>query len=459
MEMTKEGGVSVISTLRQLIRGSTSRITRLKPVFLFWAIALGVVMPIVSALLYPTYHVMMPQPVYELTRLVEFPFVTLELSFIFWVMGKGFSFRRCFLNFPCDIRIAIFVLLVVIFSGVFFVSKNTAYSLLHSVLWIIHLVFALSLLFEFSRARPGGHDGDGFLGWHAIGLAVLGIFTAWRFTNPPPVDSLPFGEILWRGAIPGFIDVRHLGSWAGALAAGFAIRILFGMPDARLWWARLCYFLAAAMTIWSGTRAAVLAIIFVTFVFLMCLRRLPAWKKTGWAALASVLACGAAYILVWDRPPFWLITFSELASAEELTKTRAIMWGRTVQLWLQSPWLGLGTGSIFWEYGPDMTPTQPHNVALQFLVSWGVIGALSGLWILLRGLRVIHQKGISNPKLFGLLGVFHALVFQSLFEGMLHYPRFITEVIVLGLLIYCYDDDQKSDFEIDPCKNPKEAAY
>lgn len=111
------------------------------------------------------------------------------------------------------------------------------------------------------------------------------------------------------------------------------------------------------------------------------------------------------------------------------------MWAATFSRWLDSPLLGWGSGSTFWEVYTGWTHTQPHNVLLQFLISWGVLGAAGGLWLLGRATMAAHRAGQADPQRLALLAMLYALLFQSLFEGMLHYPRFITAIIVLFALL------------------------
>lgn len=411
----------------------------------FWAIALGVALPLASAILFPTYFTRMASQQYETLRLLEMPYVVFEVAFFLWAGRHGFNLSVAIRELPRDVKIAGGVFVFALFASSIFIAKDTSYALTHSLLWLVHLIFALAVL-HFFREDPV-RSGDGYISWHGIGLAILALYTAWWFSFPPPVEELPFGEIMLRGAVPGFIDVRHLGSWTGAIAAGLAIRILYGEADEGLAPARFFYVLAAGLTVWSGTRAAVLAMAAVVLVFIIARRQLPPVSRILWALALTVVACAAAYAFLVDHIAFWLFVPEELGSAEELTATRSVLWGRTIELWLQSPVLGLGTGSIFWEFGPDNTPTQPHNFLLQFLISWGVVGAAAGVWILVRGIRAVHRNAIGQPTSYALLGFFYGLLFQSLLEGMLHYPRFIISIIVLAALLFHFRSGDRQPAE------------
>lgn len=404
------------------------------PVLRFWAISLGVVLPLVSALLYPTYHVQMATPAYETTRVLEMPFVLFEIGFFLWAGRRQFELGPAIGRLPRDIVVAGSVLTIVMFASAILVSTNLSYALTHSLLWLVHFAFALAVVHTITRGS--GDDLDGFMTWHVAGLILLAFYTAYWFATVPPADQLPFQEIKLRGAVPGWIDVRHFGSWTGAIAAAFAVRILYGANEASLRRDAFCYTLAAGLTVWSGTRAAILAILVVTLIFMVLHRKLPSFSRIALAFVLTAVACAAAYLLLPDHPAFYLFRIEEFGSMEQLTRTRWELWSRTVELWLQSPLIGIGTGAIFWEYAPDYFPTQPHNVILQFLYSWGVIGAAAGLWILFRAIRAVHRAGRDNPASYALMAMLYGLLFQSLLEGMLHYPRFIVSIIVLGAIVW-----------------------
>ena len=417
-----------------MARESGSKIpTDAGQIVLFLAIALGIAMPLVEAALYPTYFVMMEREWAEFTRLIELPYVVFEVLFILWAGNNGFDLMQSLRRLPRDILVAAGVLLVAALGSSLIISSDKPYAMTHSLMWLVHLVFALAVVSVLATVREC--KPTQFLRWHVVGLVVLSIYTAWWFLTIPPVETLPFEEVRLRGAVPGWIDVRHFGSWTGAVGAAFAVRILFAPQNANLKWDCACYFLAAGLTVWSGTRAAILAITFVTLVFVLIFRSWPDWRRIGIAALLTLFACGVAYLLLPDDPVFHLFTERELAGDTDLTRTRWVMWSRSLEIWLQSPLLGLGTGSIFWEYDPIITPTQPHNVILQFLISWGIVGATAGLWILVRAIHAVHTASRSMPVMFGVVAMLYALLFQSLLEGMLHYPRFIVTIMVLGAMV------------------------
>ena len=116
---------------------------------------IAIVMPIVSALVYPTYihHMLSPQA--EFSRLIELPFVVSEVAVVLWAGRQGFDLSSAWRALPRDIRIAAGVLLLAIGVSALLISNNFAYSLTHSLIVLIHLVFALAVYHLLARRSIG----------------------------------------------------------------------------------------------------------------------------------------------------------------------------------------------------------------------------------------------------------------------------------------------------------------
>lgn len=410
------------------------------PAVLVLAAALAIVMPVIEALVYPTYMHTMRLAWVEWTRLQELPYVLFEVLVIMAAMARGMTLRSEWDQLPRDVRPAVALLLAGVFIGSIFTSSRPAFTIATSCITVINLVFAIAALFFLRRS---GTDGvSKVMPLLAIGLVVLSCYTAIRFAFPPPAHLVWGGVIEWPSAIPGFISVRHFGSWSGAIAAGFAVHILFRKESREFDWNYVFYAVAAAVTVWTGTRAAILAMVFVVGVACLSLRRLPSFAAIGRAAILTGIALVAAYVLLPEDPTFRLFHLDDYSTLRNASAGRDGLWEQTFRRWLESPWFGWGTGSTFWEVYIGWPHTQPHNAVLQFLISWGVVGASGALYLLGRAILRVHAPGMSDPDLRPLLAVLYALLFQSLLEGMLHYPRFINAIFFLFALIIVHGGRQ-----------------
>lgn len=432
-----------MSDIALYIRAKRNQFTIKLSVLAVLAILVGIVMPLVAAVFYPTYTHMMTRPWVEFTRLQELPFVACETLVILWAMRKGMNSSAIWSALPKDIRIASAIFLLGAFGSSILISAAPLVSLSFSLFTVAHVLFAfaVSYLFVLSAQR----DESQVMPALGAGLILLAGLTAWKFALPPPASQVPGGVIDWSSALPGFISVRHFGSWTGAVTAGFMTMLLYSDDKQRLSWRHFCFFVAAAMTIWSGTRAAVLALAITAAIIVLSQRKLPHFRAVSVVAMLTGVAMTAAWLLLpYNDPEFRLFNISDVASPDDLAAGRLALWAATFDRWLDSPWLGWGSGSTFWEVYVGWTHTQPHNAVLQFLISWGVVGTAGALWLLGRATLAAHQAAMRRPELQPLLAILYTLLLMSLVEGMLHYPRFIM-LIMLLLAIILSDDagDQK----------------
>ena len=397
------------------------------------AIMVAIVLPVALALIYPTYTYTVYPQWFEWTRLHELPFVFFEGLVIVFALRRGLELAPAWVGLPKDVRIATLVLLTGAFIGSALYSKHPDISITGTCIQIIHLAFAVAVFHLLVHEKR--RDLAALLPMFAASIAILAVYTAIWFAIAPDPSMVPGGVIWWPNAIPGFISVRHFGSWSGAIAAGFAIAILYGKDTDRLGWNHAFYTLSAAVTVWTGTRAAVLAMVVVAVIAVATLRRLPPARAIGRAAALTGLALVLAWLVLPKDPTFRLIVLDEYGSVGQATAGRNELWSQAFNRWLASPWFGWGTDSTFWETYIGWTHTQPHNVVLQFLISWGIVGAAGGLYLIGRAIFAVHGPSFADDELRPLVAILYGLLFQSLLEGMLHYPRFIGTIVFLFALL------------------------
>lgn len=402
-------------------------------IFNWLCIVTGVIMPVFAALIYPVY-MHQAQPVwFEWTRLMELPFVVCELLFILFAVKAGYRDILIWRSMPRDVKIAFGLLFIGLTVSSVLFSKNIAASVTLSLSTLIHIRFCGAIFF-LMRSSKNINTQTLFL-ILSLGLFVLTVLTIWKFQMPPPESTIPGGKIEWASALPGFISVRHFGSWTGAIAAGLVLIVLYGDKEHSQRMAPL-YLLAVGLTFWSGTRAAVLGLAAVVFIAAVSLRRLPeaaALLRTG---CLSALAMLGAVVFSPGLPEFVLFMQDDIQSADAMANGRLELWHDTIFRWLASPIFGWGSGSTFWEVNIGWAHTQPHNTILLFLMSWGVVGASGGLWLLGRAVVATHRTGMDDAALRPLTGMLYSLLVMSLLEGMLYYPRFIMLIMIAFAVLF-----------------------
>lgn len=403
-------------------------VTRLAP-FETVGLLVGVVMPVIAAALYPVYMHQMQPAWAEWTRLLELPFVACELVVTHIAIRRGYSDAEGWARLPKDIRWALGVLAVGLVASSALVSKNPAVSIAISLITVVHLRFGAAV-FHLARSEPAEVVAPLFR-WLSWGLVALTLLTAVKFAFPPPPETVPGGRVVLPAALPGFINVRHFGSWTGAIAAGLMVRLLYGRADRAT---VLFYLLAAGLTCWSGTRAAVVAMAVAGLVAAAMLRRLPSGRGVALVAATSIVGLIAGILLAPAGWPEFSLIARETGDMNAITSGRVELWLATFRRWLDAPLFGWGSGSVFWEVDIGWAHTQPHNAVLQFLISWGLVGAGGALWVLARAIGATVPAGLRDETLRPLAATLIALLFMSLLEGMLHYPRFIA-MIAIGFAV------------------------
>jgi exopolysaccharide production protein ExoQ len=412
-------------------------------VFGLLGIATGIIMPVLAALIYPVYMHQMQPAWAEWTRLMELPFVACELVIVQFAVRKGYRDRLIWKYLPRDVKIAFGLLFVGLTVSSVLFSKNTAASVTLSLTTLVHLRFCGATFFLVRSDRNA--DIRTFFPLLGLGLAALTILTIWKFKMPPPELTVPGGKIEWPSALPGFISVRHFGSWTGAIAAGFLLVVLYGDKEQSQRMAPL-YLFAVGLTFWSGTRAAVLGLAVVALTAAVSLRRLPSAAALLRTGGLSALAMLGAVVFSPGLPEFKLFVQDDIQSADAMAAGRLELWHDTFFRWLASPIFGWGSGSTFWEVNiGGWTHTQPHNTILLFLISWGVVGAVGGLWLLIRAIVATHRTGMDDARLRPFTGMLYSLLFMSLLEGMLYYPRFIMLVMIIFAVLFAARERQAKE--------------
>jgi exopolysaccharide production protein ExoQ len=421
---------------------SPARSAALAPLAII-GLLVGIIMPVVSAILYPTYTYTMATPWVEWTRLLELPFVMCEIAIIFWAVQKGMQITETLGALPRDIKYALILLGIGCTASSLFISKRSIDSFTISLFTLVHLLFLMAVSYVARGSKL--LDQNLFLKLIGVGLFVLALMTAVKFAFPPPASKVPGGSIIWSNALPGFISIRHFGSWTGAVCAAFTAMLLTDSKERRLSWTHWLYFVSAAMTIWSATRAAILAIAVAAAITIAMNRKMPNFRTLAITAMLTGAALTVAWLLLPDNDPvFLLIDTNDFKGGNELTGGRLDLWAATYHKWLQSPLLGWGSGSTFWEVFVGWTHTQPHNFVLQCLISWGLVGAAGALWLLGRAIIAAHRQAMRYPELRPLLAILDALLVQSMLEGMLHYPRFIMMIMILFAVILSHSQPERS---------------
>lgn len=253
-------------------------------------------------------------------------------------------------------------------------SDHLMHAAIRQAEWICHSLFAYSL---WTFLRREAAQAQWILLMIPFGFFLTGLILlmAW-FSHPTPA------EYNWFTATPIFGHIRYVGYYALAgLVFSMSPLLGFGRKTSR--GERLLA--GAAMTFcwaflfWTGGRAALGAAAVGAVLFFWFARR----KQRGWVAGISLFAAAAGAWLstlfrVNDARMGFFQSIERTASAgsaNALSTGRLDIWTATVEALQDNLWFGLGPeGYLFLE--TKTFGVHPHNLLLQFLTEWGLVGTI-----------------------------------------------------------------------------------
>lgn len=401
------------------------------------AFVLGIIISgllIVNALVFRTYQIAMPSPLWETARQIGLPVLLVEIAAILFAMRRGLDIGQIWRSWPSILRGAVVFFLALFWIGGVFYSEMTVLASIQNLIFIVHVLFGMAVFHLMTPLRTT--DIRGMAVALSVGLLLLSMIILNAFVNHPPLDSMPDNQINWQFAVPGFISVRLFGAFCGATFCFLLFQMLSdeSRDDRKILTPFLWLTLCAAMTIWSGTRNAVLGIMVTAFALSAAYKIRPSMKTVLLLALSVTSAFAIATALIpYNDSAFMLIASQDAGTAESLSGSRASYWTALWAAYTDVPWFGAGPFASFWIL-PDgaQTHVQPHNIILQFLLSWGLPATLLALAILAYATWKAHCVCFRQRQALPCLAMLDCLLVMSLFDGMAHFAQ------PLMLMMICF---------------------
>ncbi len=240
--------------------------------------------------------------------------------------------------------------------------------------------------------------------------------------------------------VPYHSHIRHF-SYHGMVASCAGISLAF--LDNRL---RMVGFLLGAFALtgifFFGARGALLGwLVFVATYALTSKRYLGILLLS---AVTAGIAMSLAYALSMyiAQSPFTGGIHSRVESIETLVHTtgRIEIWQDAIKAAMQHPWFGWGLDGYRMSNCCLYGTVQPHNVLVQWVVEFGVIGASVVLgacwWIVGKRLTHVITSGGSNPNLAALLSVSNGFFAFGLVDGLFYHVIPLLLLAILCALLY-----------------------
>ena len=289
-----------------------------------------------------------------------------------------------------------------------FVAPRPDIAIFLTAVWMLHGFFAVSVAFMVATKviRTSALATAAMTGFvvYAVLLAIFGL----QLEDPARYD--------WITALPGLGNLRRVAAYASAL-----IPLGLGVLAIRSNRAILPFVAACAgffLAFWTGSRGTPIAVVVALVVTIILFRQVRAWRLLLPAALAA--AIGLALAIVF---PVNLGGNSPARFHQDTTDSgRFLIWRESVDAVQASPLFGYGEGQTALVLPSDPTGREfhahPHNLLLQWLMAWGVIGATClatlAIWLGITLVRSASQESL--PFLFAAT----ALLVHSMYDGALY---------------------------------------
>lgn len=359
--------------------------------------------------------------------------VFLEIGLCVFLLGRGKKIVDIFRNVPLYIKILVsFWLFSVFVSSIFSLKMYTAFG--KSFEYFVHLCYFFVLISTF----PGWYvKYFNFISGLIFGcILYIVILCAWLFASD-------IGDGLWKYSMRGFVNVRHFDYYIGFVVCFLVVFLISGKDSLFNGYNVLLVIIGILwfFIFWSGGRGAFLSVIcsvsLIIILFKDKIRLVEIYKHASIMIIALLISL---CFPVEDASFGFLRFFAKTVESESLNEFsagRIAIWIDTFNIWLTAPWFGVGAGQTALVVPATRGQfLHPHNIVLQALLAWGVVGALPFLTMIFGGLIVAFKRNIESASPIHLSTLASALMlaFNSLIDGSLYHP-FPTFLFATSLAI------------------------
>ncbi len=370
------------------------------------------------------------------TRSLSLPVLAIELTLIVVARIDGFRFVPALRAMPRGVLIALSVWAV---GGTLasVMAANPSPARIFFAFSLLHVLLAIALWDRFSSSWKA-HRGlflAALTGSLLAYVAITQVVTAVLYTSP---------VFNWDQFGVGVVNIRHLGFYGVALA-GLGMGYVASRKLQSQWWPGLLvaatgfYFVA-----WTGGRSPFLSVFVTLFLLVAIMGPGARLKVTGALLAVAALVMPVSLVTAPPNPLYGLESIigrvtpdAEAPPDQNSVSHRTEIWADTLEKVIERPIIGHGQSN--WSKQVESSRGQhahPHNLVMQVLYDWGLVGALAllalGLMALWRVRRwVAHRRDLALPAIGGIA----CLLVMSMADGpfFFAFPQFVVAVCVAVL--------------------------
>ena len=341
--------------------------------------------PVIFALV--TWPVGDSTPMRHFVLAAALPITAAELFVIAVAFREGLATAIRSNPLPRPAVIAVMVWLVLGIATSLLIAPMSGVAIRWTVHWVTHLLFGFSIAYLCSRQLRLGDLVVCYLAGFFVYNLIFLIFVIGHWGQP----------IDWVHYLPGAIHIRHVAIYSAAMT-GMSIGMMAGARTRSVWsLAFVLTMIGFAVGLWTGARGMVVSVVGATVLAALIIPAMRSIRVLG----ATALALGAAFAAV-----AWLPTPNEemmgvgrhlaATTEREMTTGRLEMWSKVVDAIGRNPIFGYGPGQMP-AVAPHSTMGQPHNLVLQVVLDWGLVGLacvlVVGIYYLRRAIPAVHRQG------------------------------------------------------------------
>ncbi len=320
---------------------------------------------------------------------------------------------------------------------------------------LTHLVFFFCLYGVFRKKQINLRF---LFGGIAASSLTLIVYFFWFFLLR---DNSEFGDVdlLLHKCLPLFCNIRHAGYQVTAAIMFYCAFLSLGEgrwpanPKQNFLNIFILTWLIAYLCFLGGRMSMISVLLgFSLLILTLHHKKMPLKSIIGVMIISiggGILLCELLSYYPWNGLFGSIQRTVETDSINELSSNRLAVWKATFNPILENLWFGLGPQGYYFMPG-RVFGVQPHNVILQFLVEWGVIGSVSFIWLLLRlfirGLRFNLQPKAVNPYTLSAGACICTLTLNALTDG-LYYHTQPSVYLAIAFALWATPPDETENFE------------
>jgi O-antigen ligase len=321
--------------------------------------------------------------------------------------------------------------------------------------WMTHILFGFILWHYLRRNRTA----EVYLLWAIpLGFLLVGLFEVgywFHLDNPQSHD--------WCNGTPFFVHIRHFGFYAMTGLIFCCTPFIAGSDRfgrsrhvATVLGMTLCW----AFLVWTGGRAAIGSAVVALAGILMLL---PRRDRVSFA----VIGIASATVGAWVATFFEVQSFcTGVQSMADRTFGPSFLTGR-MEIWRSAlapmkgfRWL-VGLGPDTYAFMPEKGwVNHPHSILVQFIVDWGVIGAVSMLVLL--GLmfwtgyaRLTANVDVNRRTLRVVaMATIGAYLVHSLVDGLFYHPQPLLFLSIMFAIVLLPSGSEAREPYVHPIMTP-----